>query len=74
MRWWMRVMMAVEQIRAEDYDPPVIEVIEAEAREQMAKVARMQVRGFDTAQAKARETRVLDGLLDQYNACRRIGR
>lgn len=70
MAWWKRVVMATEQVRAGDYDPPVAEVIEAEARERMAYISRMQVRGFDTAQAKALEIRLLDKLLDQYNACR----
>jgi hypothetical protein len=47
--------------------PTVLDLLEAEARKTMAGIAGMQVRGFDTAKAKADEIARLDILFDQHN-------
>ena len=45
--------------------------IEAQVREGMARIARMDVRGWDTAQERADEIAVLDAHLDRLNELRR---
>ena len=48
----------------------VLEAVEAQARVEMARVAKLPARGWDTERKRAEVIADIDVLLDQYNGLR----